>query len=126
MDLQRTGTNGAERRRHKRFRVKNETFAFFGEYTGTLVDISQGGLAVQCAVFEKDPDFSTRIDLFDAKSRFYLPDIPFSVVGEMQPVPASIFSRLMVKRFSIQFGPLTSEQLAQIERFIAEQTLADS
>jgi len=124
MNLQPTDS-GLERRHHRRYQVKNETFVFSGEYTGTLVDISKGGFAIQCAVFENDSAFSTHINIFDANSLFYLSNIPFSVVGEMQPVPASIFSRLMVKRFSIQFGSLTSEQLAQVEHFIAEHTIAD-
>ncbi|MCL2457526.1 MAG: PilZ domain-containing protein [Desulfobulbus sp.] len=106
--------------------MKNETFTFSGKYTGTLVDISKGGLAIQCAVFENDPVFSTHIDIFDAKSRFFLSELPFSVVGEVQPVPASAFSLLMIKRFSMQFGPLTSEQVTQVERFITEHTIVDS
>jgi len=125
MDIQ-PSDSGLDRRNHRRYQVKNETFAFSGEYTGILVDISEGGLAVQCAIFENDPAFSKRIDIFDAQSRFYLSDIPFSVVGEMQPVPVSVFSRLMVKRFSMQFGPLTNEQREKLERFIAEYTIADS
>jgi len=106
--------------------VKSETFAFSGEYTGTLVDISRGGFSIQCAVLEQGPAFSSHINIFDAQSLFYLSNIPFSVVGEMQPIPASVFSRLMIKRFSVQFGSLTSEQRAQVERFIAEHTVVDS
>lgn len=117
---------GVERRRHKRYRVKGETFAFFGEYTGTLIDISQSGLSVQCAVFEKEPIFPVDLDIFIADPHFYLPDIPFSLVGEQPTVPASIFSRLRIKRFSMQFGLLTRDQTVQLEHFIAANTLVDN
>ena len=124
MELPPAVATGAERRRHKRYRVKEETFAFFGEHTGTLVDISAGGLAVQCAVFEKEPVLPTHLDIFIADPHFYLPDLPFSMVGEVQTVPTSIFSRHRIKRFSIKFGPMNRDQVAQIERFIAVNTVA--
>lgn len=115
-----------ERRRHKRYKVKDETYAFLGEETGTLVDISQGGLAIHCAVFEKVPVFPAHLDLFIAQPHFYLPKIPISLVGAIQTVPASIFSLLSIKRFSMRFGALSSEQLARIECFIATNTIGDN
>ncbi|MCL2790533.1 MAG: PilZ domain-containing protein [Desulfobulbus sp.] len=104
--------------------MKNETFVFFGEYTGTLIDISEGGLAVQCAVLEEDPVFPALVDIFVAKPNFHhLPDFPFSLVGAAQAVPDSIFNRSMAKRFSIQFGLLTHGQLTQLEHFIANNAV---
>jgi hypothetical protein len=119
-------TGNAERRRYRRYKVKDETFAFLGEETGTLVDISQGGVAIHCAVFEKEPVFPAHLDLFIAQPHFYLPNIPIALVSEVQTVPASIFSLLRIKRFSMQFGALSGEQLARIEAFIAANTLTDN
>jgi len=126
MGLNPEASGGIERRRHKRYRVKSETFAFLGEDTGTLVDISKGGLSVHCAVFEKEPVFPTHLDIFIAHPHFYLPDVPFALVGEVQTVPASIFSLLRIKRFSLQFGPLSSDQLTRIEDFIACNTVVEN
>ena len=83
---------------------------------------------MQCAVFEQEPVASDHVDLFVAEPDCYLPDLPFSLVGEVQTVPASMFSTLTVKRFSMQFGQLTREQRAQLHRFIADNTVvaADS
>lgn len=126
MELNLAPTVGIERRRHQRFKVKEETFAFLGEDTATLVDISKGGLAVHCAVFEKDPEFTSFLAIFIAQPHFYLPDIPFSLVSEVQTVPASIFSLLRIKRFSMKFGPLSSDQLTRIEDFIACNTVVEN
>jgi hypothetical protein len=41
----------------------------------------------------------------------------------VQTVPASIFSLLRIKRFSMKFGPLSSDQLTRIEDFIACNTV---
>ena len=126
MELNPETSGGIERRRHKRYRVKGETYAFLGEDTGTLVDISKGGLSVHCAIFEKEPVFPAHLDIFIAHPHFYLPDIPFSLVSEIQTVPALIFSLLTIKRLSMKFGPLTSDQLAQIEDFIACNTVVEN
>jgi len=126
MELNPEASGGIERRRHKRYRVKDETFAFFGQDTGTLVDISKGGLSLHYAVFEKEPVFPPSLDIFIAHPHFYLPDIPFSLVCAVQTVPASIFSLLRIKRLSMKFGPLTSDQLTRIEDFIACNTVIEN
>lgn len=114
-----------ERRRHARFRIKEEIFAFLGLETGTLVDISRGGLCIQCAVLTKAPFSPGHLDLFAADPHFYLPGLPFTVVGETQTVPASLFSFLNIKRFNLQFGALSDEQIDEIDRFIARNMVGE-
>jgi hypothetical protein len=126
MAVNQDSTGSTERRRYKRYKVRDEAYAFLGEETGTLVDISQGGVAIHCAVFEKEPVFPSHLDLFTAQPHFYLPNIPIALVSEVQTVPPSIFSLLRIKRFSMQFGTLSDEQLARIDAFIANNTLADN
>lgn len=121
------GTSGVvERRRHKRFRVKEETFAFLGDETGTLFDISKGGFSFHFAVFEKEPVIPSHLDIFLAEPHFYLPKIPVSFVSEVQTVPASIFSLLRIKRLSMKFGLLSRDQQALIEDFIARHTVTEN
>jgi hypothetical protein len=126
MELNPATSNGAERRFHKRYRVKDETFAFFGEETGTIVDISKGGLSFHFAVFEKEFSVPSHLDIFVAQPRFYLPKIPVILVSEVQTVPTSIFSLLRIKRLSLKFGSLSSDQLARIENFMACNTIAEN
>lgn len=121
------GTSGVvERRRHKRYRVKGETFAFLGDETGTLFDISEGGFSFHFAVFEKEPVIPSHLDIFHAEPHFYLPKIPVSFVSEIQTVPASIFSLLRIKRLSMKFGLLSRDQQALLEDFIARHTVTES
>lgn len=121
------GTSGVvERRRHKRYRVKGETFAFLGDETGTLLDISQGGFSFHFAVFEKEPVIPSHLDIFLAEPHFYLPKIPVSFVSEIQTVPASIFSLLRIKRLGMKFGLLSREQQALVEEFIARHTVTEN
>lgn len=126
MELNPAPSSGIERRLHKRYKVKDETFAFLGEETGTIVDISKGGLSFHFAVFEKEPVIPSHLDIFIAQPHFYLPKIPVILVSEVQTVPASIFSVLRIKRLSLKFGSLSSDQHARIEDFMACNTIAEN
>lgn len=124
MSLSAGSGSDKERRIHQRFRVKDETLAFFGKDTGTIVDIGKGGLAVQMAVFEQELSIPPQVDIFLAHSRFYLRNLPVTLVGEVQTLPHSLFSSLRIKRLCMKFGPLTGEQQARIDDFIRKNTVA--
>jgi len=119
-------SHGAERRCDPRYRVKDDALVFLGKDTGTILDISKGGLSVHFAAFEQQKFFPTHLDIFFAHSRFYLPNLPVSLVGEAQTLTNSIFSSLRVKRLSMKFGSLSSEQQARIDDFITHNTVATS
>lgn len=118
--------DGTERRRHQRFRVKDDALVFLGKETGTILDISMGGLAFHYAVFEEQPPIPCHLDIFLAESRFYLPHLPVSLVNEVQTLPHSIFNFLRVKRLSMKFGALSSEQRARLEDLITRNTVIES
>lgn len=118
--------NGSERRRHKRFIVKDDALVFLGKETGAILDISKGGLSVRYTVLEKDPSpLPPHLDIFFARSGFYLPCLPVFLVSETQTRPNSIFSSLRVKRLSMKFGPLSSDQQARLEDFITSNTVGE-
>lgn len=118
--------SGAERRRHKRFRVKDNALVFFGKDTGTILDISQGGLSVHYAALEKKTALPNYLDIFFVYSRFYLPNLPVSLVDEMPILPNPIFNSFQVKRLRMKFGPLSSEQHARLEDFITDNAILES
>jgi len=118
--------SGAERRRHKRFRVKDDALVFFGKDTGTILDISQGGLSVHYAALEKKTPLPNQLDIFFVYSRFYLPNLPVSLVDEMPILPNPIFNSFQVKRLRMKFGPLSSEQHARLEDFITDNAILES
>ncbi len=118
--------DGAERRHHKRFRVKEDALVFLGRDTGTILDISQGGLSFHYAVFDEQPPIPQHLDIFLSQSHYYLPDLPVSLVHEVQTLPHSIFNFLRVKRLSMKFGALSSEQQARLEDLITHNTVIES
>lgn len=126
MAMQLQTSQWAERRRHRRYRVKDEALVFLGKDTGAILDISKGGLSFHFTAFDQQPSLPAHLDIFSAPSRFYLPNLPVSLVGEAQALTGSIFSSLRVKRLSMKFGPLSSEQQARLDDFITANTVAIS
>lgn len=114
---------GTERRRHKRFRVKDEALVFMGRDTGTILDISQGGLSVHYAALESKSAIPQSLDIFFLQSRFYLPNLPVSLVAEAPVLPNSVFSSFQVKHLRMKFGLLSGEQQARLDDFIAHNAV---
>ena len=86
----------SDRRRHKRFRVKEGALAFLGTIPGTIVDISEGGRAINYVVFEREPERQFRLDIFFAANDFYLADIYSKLVSYVLSPPESQFSAVRV------------------------------
>ncbi len=114
----------SDRRSHKRFRVKEGALAFLDTVPGTIVDISEGGMAIHYIVFEKEPERRFRLDIFFAADDFYLAEIPSELVSDVRSQPESQFSAVRVKRLGIRFGELDDEQKARLKYFILHNTVA--
>ena len=118
--------DGIERRRHKRFKVKEDALVFLGKDTGTILDISQGGLSVHYAALERKLPLPNHLDIFFAHSRFYLPNLPVSLVDEVHVQSTPIFCSFQVKKLRMKFGPLSSEQQARLEEFMTHNTICEN
>ncbi len=117
---------GVERRRHKRYRVKEGALAFLGTVPGSISDISEGGLAVHYVVFENQPGEDLQLDIFFGSADFYLADLPGIKVSEADSSPDTTFSRIRVRRLGVKFGELTREQRSRLEYFIHHNTIGET
>lgn len=118
--------NGQERRKHKRYRVKTGALALIDNIPGTIVDISDGGLAINYTVFGKEPAENLRLDIFLSSDDFYLQDIPVSLVAAKEKAGSkSAFGSIQVKRYCLQFGELSEEQKTGLRYFILHNTVAE-
>ncbi len=115
-----------ERRKHKRYRVKNGALALIDNIPGTIVDISNSGLALNYTVFGKEPVENLRLDIFLSSDDFYLQDIPARlVVSKNKGGSQSTFGSIQVKRYGLQFGEMTEEQESNLRYFILHNTIAE-
>jgi hypothetical protein len=109
-----------ERRKHKRFYAKDDTFAVLGPPSGNIgqvMDISMGGLAFSYVAGEDQPNRSHKLSILLAEHSFHLTKIPIETIWdkEAEQLP---FSSLRMRRCGLQFGELTRNQENQLEYFI--------
>ncbi len=113
--------NRIDRRTHKRFKVREESFAFIENESKILCkikNISRGGISlVTIANAEYIPEFFDT-DIFVTGRVFYLKDVPSKKVSESHLDGKSLFSTFVKSRVGIQFGELDSDQAAQLEVFL--------
>ena len=107
-----------ERRRHPRYRVKEDAVAFYGGWPCAIVDISEVGIAVSCANPEQEPVEADHLDLFLADADFYLPQLAVRLVTAQPALPRSMFSLLRFKRIGLKFSHLSTQQQARSKEFI--------
>jgi hypothetical protein len=110
-----------DRRTHKRFKVREESFAFIENDSKILCkikNISRSGVSlVTIANAEHIPEiFDT--DIFVTGRVFYLKDVPSKKVSESHLDTKSLFSTFVKSRVGIEFGDLDKEQASLLEVFL--------
>jgi hypothetical protein len=114
-----------ERRKHKRFRVQDGTFAVLGPRygkIGPITDMSMSGLAFSYIAGEEQDNGSYQLSILLAQDSFHLTRIPFKTVWdtEAKEVP---FSTLDMRQCGVEFGQLTEKQISQLEHFVEKHTV---
>ena len=113
-----------ERRKHRRFHVRDLTFAVpraHAEIMGKVIDISMGGLAFQHSADGTWTDKKLELDLFRAESDFYLAGLECRVMAD-SPILTDTYDAA-VRRSCLRFENLKQDQISQLESFINQHTL---
>lgn len=114
-----------ERRRHRRFQVKDNAFTVLNPDPVKLVpimDIGMGGLGIY--VNEEDGwlNKSSKLEIMVADCSFYLENLSFNIVSTIRPFPVQSASLLDGRRYSIKFGNLRPGQKSSLKYFIRTYT----
>jgi len=119
--------NFIDRRKHRRYQVQDGAFAALisgaNAKLGLICDICEGGLAFRYVVDNSDSesecaDNTCTLDiLFDAEG-YFMESIPCTAIWERPLQSEDSFSHVAVKKCSVRFGPLTSEQTEKLTYFI--------
>lgn len=118
---------GSRKRRHPRFRAKDLTFvklnAEYEEDIGQLLDICQDGLSVRYYVNEEQDRNYSDLGIFVHGGDFSIDWIPFRTVSDTELANKSPFSIVTFRRYGVQFGNLTLEQITKLEYFLLNHTV---
>jgi len=94
--------NGIERRKHKRFQVKDFTFVKFksesDEDVGQLLDISKEGLSLRYFVNAEKPKNFYKLDIFLSGGDFIIAGIPFRTISNTELNDGLRFSPTIFRR----------------------------
>ena len=114
-----------ERRRHKRFRVKDGAFAVLmpdSTKLGQILDVGEGGLAFLYIDTGETANGSRELYIYVVDKEFYMSKLPVKVVSDVR-VPNRIpINPIVMRRQGVQFGQLTPEQIFSLNSFIEDYT----
>lgn len=119
-------TEEKERRRHKRYQVREQALAINSFAIGQITDISFGGLSFKYISKESGKKELTELDIFLSDNDFYLEGIPIEPVSDRATPNASPFSTIVIRRCGIKFGKLSPNQLSKLEYFIQHYTTGEA
>jgi hypothetical protein len=119
------GRKSIERRSHRRFSPRSPAFVAFGAQGNKIahiVDIGRGGLACNYIADGVRFKLSDCLDIYSAKEGFYLKEVPFTTVSDVELPSEFPWSTITMRRCGIRFDTLTSSQASQVEDFLMNHT----
>jgi hypothetical protein len=117
------------RRKHKRFQAPRGVFVGVGPdfvKVGLLGDISIDGLAFRY-VGNGEALIGSYVELFMAEGDFYLGNLPIDIVSNIE-LAGDIFSNSneALRRCSMKFKKLTSQQRAKLQEFVDRHAVGEA
>lgn len=109
-----------ERRQHKRYLVRDGTYAFLrppANKIGQIIDISLSGLAFCYFSTNGASRDGNGLDLL-ADEGICLEDLPYTTIHDFVLPNEQPFSQITMRRRCIKFGPLTAKHREYLQRII--------
>lgn len=110
-----------DRRHHKRFKVRDGTFAFIDNDAKILCKIKNigfGGLSLTTIANTEEVPDRFDVDIFVSGRAFYLKDLPAKKISEIHTNSSSLFNTFIKSRIGIEFGELNGVQQSRLDDFI--------
>ena len=121
-------TDRKEQRKSKRFQAPKGTLVGIGpefNKVGPLIDLSMTGLAFHYVGTQETPKGSY-VDIFMTDGEFYIGNLPIKPMMDCQIVDKDPSASSTLRRCGVEFGKLTDQQKAGLERFIQEHTVGEA
>ena len=119
----------AERRKHRRFKVRDNAFAVVNPNPVKMVpivDIAIGGLGIYVDSGANWMIDCTKLEIMVADCSFYLDNLPFEVITNVKAFPWDASNILNGRRYSLKFGNLRPAQKSRLKYFMRNYTRGSS
>ena len=113
-----------ERRKHKRFKVEKGFLAVSSpdhSRMGQIKDISKGGLAFEYLANISSNEEPLEVEIFSRDDVFSL-RLPVKKIVDFKLNTKELYTSLLIRQLSFQFGKLNHSQEAQLDHFIQRYT----
>jgi c-di-GMP-binding flagellar brake protein YcgR len=114
-----------ERRRHRRYRVKDNAFAVIDPEpvkVVPIIDIGMGGLSIYLDDGARGLDTLSKLEIMVADCSFYLEKVPFQIVAKSGAFSNHNANLMNGRRCGIRFGNLRPVQKSHLKYFIRRYT----
>lgn len=109
-----------DRRKHTRYKVKENVFLYDKKNISEILDISEGGLTIRVPYNPEQLEITKKFNalLLDYSTKCCIENIPCEIIKcHTVPIP-NLISPTAVHTCNLKFTSLTKSQAAQIEVFI--------
>ncbi len=114
-----------ERRKHRRYRVKDNAFAVINPKqvkVVPIIDIGMGGLSLYLDNSTGRPDPASNLEIMVTDCSFYLQKLPYQIVADVRAFPNSASNLMDGRRYGIKFGNLRPGQTSHLRYFVRRYT----
>lgn len=111
-----------ERRQNKRYPVKNVS-GIIGRRHVQVIDMSRDGLSFRYVQKDNIPAQSIKLDIMSGVTDYCLDKLAGNVVADNVLTYETSFYPIIVRRCSLQFVDMTSDQIALLEKFIQDHSV---
>ena len=118
-----------DRRRKKRYRVKEGAFAALINHEnrlGQIKDISLVGLSFRYIDGDEKIDPQSDLKIILAGNGLFMENLPYHTVNDYEVDDGFTYSSLKMRQMHLAFGDLTPDQLSQLDYFILNHTMGEA
>ena len=126
-----------ERRKHKRFKVKDSAIVAVKDSAfvavldttpgyinlGRFINISKGGLAFRYDDRKGESTEPFKVDILSVQDSFYLYNIPFKTIWVSHAAGKPSFSFSKTSKQGVQFGDMAPSQIQHLDSFIEKYAI---
>lgn len=117
---------GREKRRHKRYLVKENAMSLDHFIIAQIINLSMGGLKFCCLMdICNTRGYLVKLDIYFAGKSLRLRGIPCEIVFNKAIEKVTSFGSLLMRECAVKFGQLTVRQIARLQYIITERTVGD-
>ena len=119
----------ADRRRKKRYKVKEGAYAALinaNNRVGQIKDISLVGLSFRYMGRNEQNHPESELKIILAGSGLFMADLPCEPVSDFEVDDDYTFNSVKMRQMHLAFGDLTPQQLSQLDLFILNHTMGEA